>query len=198
MPLSDFILKARVNMALIRDPRVGSLDVGVGAHNGRITLTGDVDTEEERRAAEEAARSVEGVSAVDNELTFGEGQRADTAELVCQRFLRKLEEEWNALPNQSAMAQADYLRWALWMVAKFRIPEEVAGDSTAETVADVTEQALTRIAGYVGAPKALIAMEMMEQAELIAASPTLDAPESEGSTLVSTPAVGGNPSRSAA
>src|SRR3569832_1443104 len=122
MALSDFVLKARVNLALMRDPRVASLDVGVDADDGIVKLIGDVDSEGECRAAEEVARSVEGVRSVVNQLTCGVGQRADTAELVTQRFLEKLDDEWNGLPDQTALVQADYLRWARWLIYKFRIP----------------------------------------------------------------------------
>jgi hypothetical protein len=197
MALSDFVLKARVNVALMRDPHVGSLDVGVHAHDGVVTLTGDVDAESECRAAERAARQVDGVKKVVNQLTCGVGKRADTAELVTQRFLEKLDDEWNALPDQNALTQADYLRWALWLTYKFRIPDNLIGESTGAAEADAVEKALSQIAGYVGVPKALLALDMLEIADEVRASPELNAPDIENAPLVSTPEVDGDPARAA-
>jgi len=194
MALADFVLKARVNMALIRDPRVGSLDVGVKVVDGNITLTGDVDDEGECRAAAEVARGVDGVKSVANEITCGIGKSADTAELITQRLLEKLDDEWNNLPEQNALAQADYLRWALWLIFKFRLPADVAetvGDGAANPENTAVEQAISQVAGYVGAPKALVALQMLELADHIHSTPQLDAPEISNAPLVSTPEVEG-------
>jgi hypothetical protein len=198
MALSDFILKARVNVALIRDPRVASLDVGVHADDGVVYLTGDVDTETECQAAAEVARRVDGVKRVVNQLTCGIGQRADTAELVTQRLLEKLDDEWNNLPNQSALVQADYLRWALWMIYKFRIPAHLQSSSTANAEHEAMDQALSQVAGAVGAPKALVALEMLQMADEINDSPQRKAPDIENAPLVATPEVNGDPARAAA
>ena|SRR5579872_6838924 len=195
MALSDLVLKAKVNLALIRDPRVGAFDVGVRAEGGRVTLTGDADTEEECRAAEEIARTVEGVTSVRNDMTCGIGKREDTAEHVTQRLLSKLDEEWRCLPDQTALTQADYLRWALWLIYKFRIPGAAVQDAL---VANAMDAALTQVAGYVGAPKALLALEMLRQAEMVAESPHRDAPVIENALLVATPVVEGDPAQTAA
>jgi hypothetical protein len=192
MALHDLILKARVNMALIRDPRVSALDIGVICAEGDVTLEGDVDTEQERAAAEEIAHQVEGVVDVHNEITCGLGKQEDTAELVTLRLLEKLDEEWRALPDQLALTQADYLRWALWLVYKFRIPAPAGEERPLQLEADATEQALVKIAGYVGIPKALVALEMLRQAEMIAQNPRRNAPALENISLSSTPKKGGD------
>jgi hypothetical protein len=189
MALADFVLKARVNVALIRDPRVGSLDVGVHVKDGDVTLTGDVDGVDECRAAEEVARSVDGVKNVTNEITCGVGMRADTTELLTQRLLEKLEDEWNNLPVKDALAQADYLRWALWLIYKFRLPAEVLEDANGSAVneeREAVEQAIIQVAGYIGAPKALVALEMLELADHVHSTPRLDAPEISNAPLVAT------------
>ena len=198
MALSDFVLKARVNLALMRDPRVASLDVGVDSDGGIVKLTGDVDSESECRAAEEVARKVEGVRTVVNDLTCGLGQRADTADLITQRFLEKLDDEWEGLPNDTALVQADYMRWALWLIYKFRLPSQLVTEGTATAESDAVERALTQVAGYVGVSKALLAMNMLELADEINSSPFQNAPEPETGSLVSTPEVDGNPARTAA
>lgn len=187
--LSDWVLKGRVNLAFMRDPRVGVLDIGVNVNEGRVTLIGDVDTEEERAAAEEIAAHVEGVTSINNQITCGIGMTEDTAELVTQKLLEKLQDEWDALPEQTALTQADYLRWALWVVYKFRLPIPVLTEERDRLVSEATDQALTQLSSYVGASKALLAIEMRRQAESIAASPHQDAPETEHIPLVATPIV---------
>lgn len=189
MALSDFILKAKVNMALTTDPRVSVLDIGVQADNGVVTLTGDVDSGDECQAAEEIARAVEGVEGVKNEMTCGMAKTEETADLVRQRFLDKLEDEWNNLPEKTALAQADYMRWALWMVYKFRIPSDDQSAEIAKIEEQTADEALNQIAGYLGAPVALVALEMLRQAEQVAQSPRKAAPDIENAPLVSTPIV---------
>jgi hypothetical protein len=194
MALSDLIIKAKINMVFVADPRVGVLDIGVHSENGVVALDGDVDMPEERQAAEEIARGVDGVRQVINNITCGEGQKADTAELVIQRFLEKLDEEWNDLPEKTALAQADYLRWALWMVYKFKVPNNSEDPEVLKAEAEATEEALEKIAGNVGIPKVIAALEMIRQAEMVSKSPRLEAPELGNSPLTVTPVVeGGNP-----
>jgi hypothetical protein len=198
MALSDIVLKARVMVALIRDPNVGSLDIGVRCQDGVVTLTGDVDQANECAAAERVASSVTAAREVRNEMTCGLGSGADTAELVVQRFHDKLDAEWSALPEHTAIAEADYVRWALWLTYKFRIPEAIHAENGAEIEANATEEALTRIAGYVRAPKALVALEMLRQAELLGVLPEKSTTESEHRPLVATPPVHGDAYRAAA
>jgi len=191
MALVDFVLKAKVNLALVQDPRVGVLDIGVDADNGIVTLTGDVDTEEECGAAEEIARGVDGVTRVVNQMTCGIGARADTAEMVRQKFVRRLEDAWNELPDQGALTQADYLRWALWMVYKFRIPDSMRTDDAGQIEAEACEEAVIRIASFIGAPPALVALEMLRQAESVEDSARRSAPDIENAPLTATPVVDG-------
>jgi hypothetical protein len=165
MTLTDLMIKARVNLALARDPRVSSLDIGVSSDDGIVMLTGDVDSERERDAAIELARSVDGVKGVRNEITAGVGRGQETADFVSQRFLEKLEEEWNDLPEQTALAQADYMKWALWMICKFRIPDTTGQDAIAEYQAKTTEEAIQAVADRVDCPPALLALELQKIAE---------------------------------
>lgn len=187
MALTDLMLKAKVNLALVRDPRVSSLDIGVHADNGLITLTGDVDTSEEGRAAEEIARAVDEVRGVDNRITCGVGRTQDAADLVSQRFLEKLEDEWNELSESTALAQADYLNWALWMIYKFRIPDQRADGSVAETQSRTTDEAIKAIAGRVGASPALVAFELQRIADESAAGFQASGPRLLHTDLVTTP-----------
>lgn len=189
MPLSDLVLKAKVNMALIRDPRVGVLEIGVQVDSGNVTLIGDVDEAEECHAAEEIARGVMGVASVHCQLTNGVGKAEDTAELLLQRLLDKLDKEWESLPDQSALTQADYLRWALWLIYKFRLPASTPEEARSALEAMVTEKALEKVASHLGIPKVLVALEMLRQAEAIEQSPTRETPQISAATLTTSPSL---------
>src|SRR5688572_3236865 len=191
MALSDLVLKAKVNLALAHDPRVGVLDIGVSSEEGVVTLTGDLDTIQACNAAEEIAERVEGVTRVENRLTCGVGARADSAEMLRQKFIQRLDEAWDELPDHHALTQADYLRWALWMVYKFRIPNSMAGADSEKIESEAVEEAIGLIAGFVGAPKALVALEMLRQAEAVAEFHPHTAPEIEHAPLTATPEVDG-------
>jgi len=191
MALSDLVLKAKVNLALAQDPRVGVLDIGVTADGGVVTLTGDLDTVHACSSAEEIARRVEGVTRVENRMTCGVGARADSVEMLREKFIQRLDDAWNELPDHHALTQADYLRWALWMAYKFRIPDSMAGADSEKFECEVVEEAIALIAGFIGAPKALVAAEMLRQAESVAESRSQNAPDFENAPLTSTPIVDG-------
>ncbi len=61
------------------DPAIHAWEIGVAAEDGVITLTGTVETEGFKIAAERAAKRVEGVRSVANELRIrGRNERTDT------------------------------------------------------------------------------------------------------------------------
>jgi hypothetical protein len=187
MALADLVLKAKVNMALLRDPRVGVLEIGVLVEEGNVTLLGDVDEETECHAAEEIARGIMGVASVHCKLTSGVGKAEDTAERLMQRLLDKLDKAWEALPDQSALTQADYLSWSLWLIYKFRLPTPKPGTTSVDLETTVTETALGRVASHLGIPKVLVALEMLRQAEAIEQSPTRTMPETGKASLATSP-----------
>ena len=163
MNLTDLILKTRINIGLMRDPRIGSFDIGVNTENGIVTLTGDVDDQEECRFAIEAAESIQGVKEVVSEMTYGVGKTAEDAEIITSSLLSKLEEVWDELPDRSALAEADYIRWATWLIYKFHLPKET--EDKAQLESNAVEQAITRVATLSGSPKPLIALELLRYAE---------------------------------
>lgn len=58
----------RVSKALLQDNRTNDSVIDVSNEGGKITLSGSVDSEELRQAAEEIARSQSGVVLVINDL----------------------------------------------------------------------------------------------------------------------------------
>lgn len=68
--VSDTQLRHDVEAELDWDARIDSRQIGVAVKNGVVALTGHVGSYLERRAAEEAAQSVEGVKAVANDIVI--------------------------------------------------------------------------------------------------------------------------------
>jgi len=66
-------LAARVKRALEGEAKIQAAGIDVTAADGKVTLWGTTTTAAERRRAEAAAKKVEGVSAVDNQLKVVKG-----------------------------------------------------------------------------------------------------------------------------
>ncbi len=66
--LDDKVLATRIAGALAKDPDVKSMQVDVEINRGVVLLGGFVDTAKQRRAAEAAAKRVDGVERVVNNL----------------------------------------------------------------------------------------------------------------------------------
>lgn len=66
--VSDSSITARVKSELLADPDVSGLNVNVTTYRGQVQLSGYVTSDEQRRQAEQIARSVEGVKSVSNDL----------------------------------------------------------------------------------------------------------------------------------
>jgi hypothetical protein len=163
------MLKAKVNLALVRDPRISPLDVSVTAKDGAVTLSGDVDAPEKRRIAEEVARTVDGVRAIDNRITSGarsSDQAENTTDFIGQKFLDKLEAEWDDLPEKTALAQADYLKWAIWMIYKIHLPNSAGAPASSEQLSELTDTAIRQVSRRVESAPALVALELQRVAEL--------------------------------
>ena len=188
MELSDFMLMARVNLALARDPRVTSLDIGVRAEGGTIYLQGDVDTEQEARAIEEITEKVEGVRRICSDLAVGAGAWAGQADLITEMLLQKLETEWAQLPQHTAIIECDYMRWALWLVHKFHFPREVETTDRCAQESEAKERALCQLSGYLKVPGNVLAWIMHQQADRFSDQQPTDAPVIENLPLSPSPA----------
>ena len=66
--LSDAAITAQVKLALIADGRTSGFATDVDTRDGLVTLSGKVDTEQARTAADEVAKKVSGVKSVNNQL----------------------------------------------------------------------------------------------------------------------------------
>lgn len=69
--LEDSVITAKVKAALLRDPVVSGLTVGVETRQGTVVLSGFVDNEGQARRAAGIAESVQGVVNVKNALAVG-------------------------------------------------------------------------------------------------------------------------------
>ena len=65
---SDASITASVNAGLAKDPQLSALEIDVDTDAGKVTLTGPAPSAEAKERAEQIARGVQGVSAVDNRL----------------------------------------------------------------------------------------------------------------------------------
>jgi osmotically-inducible protein OsmY len=61
---ADAATTAKVKSRLMAEPGIDSLQIDVDTSNGRVTLTGEVDTPEHRARAKELAGSIDGVNGV--------------------------------------------------------------------------------------------------------------------------------------
>src|SRR5262245_44679152 len=66
--VDDAILTARIKTRMTADGRISPTRVNVVTLNGDVTLKGEAPTQEEKDAAEEVARKVEGVRSVSNQV----------------------------------------------------------------------------------------------------------------------------------
>jgi len=69
----DATVQSNIDKKLSDDPKMASLGVIATVANGRVTLTGSVDTDAVKRSVERSVRSVKGVKGVDNQLIVSAG-----------------------------------------------------------------------------------------------------------------------------
>ena len=64
----DSWITAKTKIALYADDRVSVMDIHVDTQNGMVSLRGKVATADQKRAAEEVAKTIDGVTSVRNDL----------------------------------------------------------------------------------------------------------------------------------
>jgi osmotically-inducible protein OsmY len=67
--VDDSAITTKVKSAFATDKEVSAMAVHVKTTNGRVQLSGQVKSFDEKRKAEEVARRVAGVQSVENDLT---------------------------------------------------------------------------------------------------------------------------------
>lgn len=67
--IDDAAITGKVKADLLRDPIVSGMAVNVDTYKGTVQLNGFVDTAQQKTRAEQIARGVPGVTAVQNKLT---------------------------------------------------------------------------------------------------------------------------------
>ncbi|GAA4337752.1 hypothetical protein GCM10023165_16000 [Variovorax defluvii] len=65
---NDAALTASVSAAIARDPELGPRHIDVASQDGTVRLSGSAPSAEARSRAEQIARTVQGVDAVDNQI----------------------------------------------------------------------------------------------------------------------------------
>lgn len=66
--MDDSVITGKVKSALIADPTTKAMQIEVETYEGRVQLSGFVDSEAARERAVEIARNVEGVKEVQNSM----------------------------------------------------------------------------------------------------------------------------------
>ncbi len=114
--VSDNAISLDVQSALIRDPFVEKDEVSVYVENGKVTLSGTVDSVFEKRQAADAASRVKGVIALDNALSV-EGTPAYQYDPYLDDAWSRDESTWQRLPSSSSKSDweiASDIRDELW------------------------------------------------------------------------------------
>jgi osmotically-inducible protein OsmY len=71
--IDDATITTKVNAALAKDKDLSAIKIDVDTQNGVVTLSGPAPTATAKERASEVARSVKGVSSVNNQLTVKAG-----------------------------------------------------------------------------------------------------------------------------
>jgi hypothetical protein len=75
----DATVQLNVDKRISEDTGLGPLGIIATVANGRVTLTGTVDTTDQKRSAENVVRRVKGVKGVDNQITVSGGAAPSTS-----------------------------------------------------------------------------------------------------------------------
>lgn len=67
--VADLEIRAAILESFAKSPELGGKQIDVKVENRTVTLTGSVETQTQRNGAEQAARAVDGIAAIANELT---------------------------------------------------------------------------------------------------------------------------------
>lgn len=73
----DAWIDGKAEATLLFNTKLNSFDINTDVLSGKVTLTGEVENESEKQLAEELVRGIDGVTDVDNSLTFSKTDVGD-------------------------------------------------------------------------------------------------------------------------
>ncbi len=128
---NDDEIKDDILAELDWDPRITSSQVGVTVKDGAVTLLGTVGTYSEKLAAERAAKRVQGVRAIAEEINVKyPGDTRVTDEEIAERIANML--EWNvSIPNNDIQAEVRNGYVTLSGEAEWNYQREIANTQVA-------------------------------------------------------------------
>jgi hyperosmotically inducible protein len=101
--VSDSWITAKTKIALFADSRAPGASVNVETTKGMVFLRGKVETEAEKKAAEEIARGIEGVQAVRNELQVVPGSAKKVVEAKDDEITTQVKKRIKADPKLTSL-----------------------------------------------------------------------------------------------
>ena len=135
---TDYEIKQQVLRELKWDSRIAWAQIGVGVHDGIVTLSGTVNSHAKKSAAQQAAHRVSGVLDVANEIeVMPTGTFAHTDEEIARAVRHTL--EWNALVPDERIQSTVSGGWVT-----------LEGDVDVWREREDAEKAVLKLAGVVG------------------------------------------------
>jgi hypothetical protein len=158
MEISDLKIEAALSDAMIRSRDIDVLEIDTSVSSGVVTLRGDVHSEQERMAAEQIAKQIEGVNCVINELTVGVMPLDERVRLMSEGLIERLIEEWESREPADPVQGSEYLILALLMISRLRPPE--GGGQSRVLIQAAKRRAIHLVAGFCGTSPIIIALEL--------------------------------------
>jgi len=97
--LGDARINLEVKLALIADGRTSGFATDVDTRDGIVTLSGKVDTEQARAAADEVAKKVDGVTSVNNQLQVVPEAKRDEVDATDEKITDAIEKAMETDPG---------------------------------------------------------------------------------------------------
>ena len=96
---SDARINLEVKLALIADSRTSGFATDVDTRNGTVTLSGKVDTDQAKTAADEVAKKISGVKSVDNQLQVVPDAKRKEVDANDEKITDAIEKAMGTDPN---------------------------------------------------------------------------------------------------
>ncbi len=96
---SDARINLEIKLALIADSRTSGFATDVDTRDGTVTLSGKVDTEQARSAADEVAKTIGGVKSVNNQLQVVPDAKRKEVDAADDKITDAIEKAMDTDPN---------------------------------------------------------------------------------------------------